>query len=81
MAGILRLPLANHVNHLDPIRDHTGSGHRLESEHRSDLPFDDRVILLNAIVEISALPNANGFQTASRSVLKPICRLRLLSLE
>jgi hypothetical protein len=31
------------------------------------------VILLNAIVEVGALPDANGFQTVTRSVLKPIC--------
>ena len=73
IAGILRLLLAHHVNHLDPAHDPTGSGHRLESEHGSDPPLDGPVVLLNTIVEIGTLPDADGFQLTPRAIFEPVC--------
>jgi hypothetical protein len=35
IAGMLRLVLAHHVNHLDSIQDHTSSDRRLETGHGS----------------------------------------------
>ena len=72
IAGIPRLLLAHHVNHLDPTQDHTGSGHRLKTEHGSDPPLDGAMVLLDTIIEVGALPDANGLQITSRSFLEPV---------
>ena len=60
-------------DHLDPTQDHTGSGHRLKSEHGSNPPLDCTMVLLDPVVQIGALPGANGFQIMPRSVLEPVC--------
>ena len=73
IAGVFRLLPAHHVNHLDSIQDHTGSDRRLETEHGSDPPLYGAVVLLNAIVQIGTLPDANGFEVTLRSVLDPVC--------
>jgi hypothetical protein len=64
MTGILRLSLARHVSQLDAAQDHTGSGHRLESEHGSDPPLDDPMILLNSIIQEAVLPDPNRVEPA-----------------
>lgn len=73
--GILRLSFAHHVDHLDAAQGSTRTASGLKPEHRPDSPFDRPMVLLNAIVEVGALPDANGFQTVTRSVLKPICSI------
>jgi hypothetical protein len=73
IAGVFRLLLAHHVNHLDSTQDHTGSDRRLETEHRSDPSLDGAVVLLNAIVQVGTLPETDGFQVTPRSVLETVC--------
>jgi hypothetical protein len=57
---MLRLLFAHHVDHLDATQDHTGTARRLEPEHRSNPAFDGAMILLDPIIEIEALADANG---------------------
>jgi hypothetical protein len=62
IADVLRLLLAHHVSHLDPAQDHTGRGHTLETKHRSNPPLDGAMILLDAIVQVGTLPDADRLQ-------------------
>jgi hypothetical protein len=60
------------MRHLDPTQDQTGSGHRLETEHESDTPLDSAMVLFDAVIKVGTLPDANGFQITSCSILEPI---------
>jgi hypothetical protein len=62
-AGIVRLLFAHHMDHFDPTQDHTRAGNGLEAEHRPDSSFDASVVLLNAIIEVTALSNSNWYQS------------------
>jgi hypothetical protein len=70
--GVLRLLLAHHVDHFNAAKDHLNTGNRLKPEHRPHSPFDGAMVLLNPIVEVGALPDANGLQITSRSFLEPV---------
>jgi hypothetical protein len=72
IAGILRLLFARHVSQLDATQDHSGSDNGLETEHRPDAPLDSAMILLNPIVQVGTLPDANGLQITPCSILEPI---------
>jgi hypothetical protein len=50
------------VDHFDPAEDDAGTAQRLEPEHGPDPPLDSPMILLDAIVEVGTLADANGFQ-------------------
>ncbi len=60
--GVLRLLLTHHVDHLNPTQDRTSTVHCLEPEHRSDSPLDGSMILLNAIIKVGTLPDADRLQ-------------------
>ncbi|KLK91634.1 hypothetical protein AA309_19115 [Microvirga vignae] len=75
IAGIPRLLFAHHMNHLDAAQDHTGTARGLESEHGRNPPLDGPMILLNAIIEVGALSDANGFQFTLRSILQTALRI------
>jgi hypothetical protein len=64
-AGILRLSFPYHVNHLDATQDRPSGCHRLESEHRSNPPLNSAMILLDAVIQVTALPDPNRLQFAS----------------
>ena len=64
-AGIFRLLFAHHVDQLDATQDHAGAGNGLEAEHWTHAAFDGAVILLDAVVEVLTLPDADRFQPAS----------------
>jgi hypothetical protein len=70
-AGIFRLLFTHHMDQLDTTQDHAGTVSGLEAEHRSHAAFDGAVILLDAVIEILALPDLDRLQLAPRSVLKP----------
>jgi hypothetical protein len=72
IAGVLHLSFALHVNHFDPTQDHASAIERLEPEHRAYSPFDGPMILLDTIVQVGTLPDANGFQITPCSILEPI---------
>jgi hypothetical protein len=72
MAGILRPLFAHHVDHLDPAQDHSRGHHRLEPEHRSNPAFDRAMVLLNPVIQVSTLSNANGLQITPCSILEPV---------
>src|SRR5688572_25248892 len=55
IAGILRLLLAHHVDHLNPTKDDASTGNGLKAEHWPHSPLDGTVILLNAVVEVASL--------------------------
>jgi hypothetical protein len=63
-AGVSRLSLAHHVNHLDPTQDCPSGCHRLKSEHRPDPSLDGAMILFDAIVQVSTLPDPDRLQFA-----------------
>jgi hypothetical protein len=65
IAGVLRLPFAHHVNHLDPTQDRPSGCHRLKPEHRSDPSLDGAMILFNAVVQVSTSPDPDRLQVAS----------------
>jgi hypothetical protein len=60
--GIPCLSFAHHVNHLDAEQDDAGGSRRLEAEHRSNSALDAPVILLDPVVEILALADADWLQ-------------------
>jgi hypothetical protein len=60
IAGILRLPFAHHVDHLDAAQNDTSAHGRLEAKHWPDAPLDGAMILLNTIIEVGTLADANG---------------------
>jgi hypothetical protein len=74
-AGVLRLSFAHHVHHLDPAQDCPGAVYGLEPEHRPNPPLDGTMILLNAIVEISALSDPDRLQLTLRSIPEAVCRV------
>jgi hypothetical protein len=52
--------------------DRAGAGDGLKAQHRPHSPLDGAVILFDAIVQMSTLPNANGIQVTPRSALEPV---------
>src|SRR4051794_7428548 len=62
IAGVLRLLFAHHVDHLDPTKDRTSTVSALEPEHRSNSAFDGAMILLDAVIQVGTLSNANRLQ-------------------
>ena len=60
------------MNHLDAGQDGSGAGERLEAEHGSDSSFDAPVILLDAVVQVLALPDTDRLQRSSCSIPKPV---------
>jgi hypothetical protein len=65
LAGIFRLLFTHHMDQLDTTQDHVGAVSGLEAEHRTHTAFDGTVILLNAIVEITTLPDPDRLEPAS----------------
>lgn len=59
IAGILRLLFAHHVDHLDPFQDRTGTARGLKPEHGADPPLSGTMILLDPIVEVATLTDAD----------------------
>ncbi len=59
---MLRLSFADHVNHFDPTQDRASAGYGLESEHRSNPPLNRAMILFDAIIEVSTLPDPNWLE-------------------
>lgn len=50
-----KLPLANHVHHLDACNDDARAPKCFEAQHRARAPFDAPVVLLDDVVQIFAL--------------------------
>jgi hypothetical protein len=48
--------------HLDAGKDCRGTSHRLENEHGPDPALDAPMVLLDAVVQILALPDADWLQ-------------------
>ena len=71
IAGVFRLLLAHHVNHLDPTQDRPSGCHRLKPEHRSDPSLDGTIILFDAIVQVSTSPDPDRLQLLSNGSLLP----------
>jgi hypothetical protein len=61
-AGVFRLSLSHHVHHFDAAQDRASATRGLEPHHRANPPLDGPMILLDAIVEVGTLADANGFQ-------------------
>jgi hypothetical protein len=59
---MLRLSFADHVNHFDPTEDRASAGYGLESEHRSNPPLNRAMILFDAIIEVSTLPDPDWLE-------------------
>ena len=66
-----RLLFPHHMDQLDATQDHAGTVSGREAEHRSHAAFDGAVILLDAVIEVLALPDPDRLQLAPRSVLQP----------
>jgi hypothetical protein len=75
IVGISRLSLAHHVDHLDAGKDGGGARLRLEAEHAADAALDAPVILLDPVVEILALPDADRLEPPPRALPKPAFRI------
>jgi len=56
------------VDHLDPGQGHSRARERLETQHRSHPALDAPMILLDAVVEVSALADENPLRRAPRAV-------------
>jgi hypothetical protein len=69
---VIRLSFVHLVGHLDAAQGHTGTDRRFEPEHGPDLPLDCTMILLDAIIQVTALPDPERFQLTSRSVPKAV---------
>jgi hypothetical protein len=54
--------LADHGNHLDATQDSPGAVRGLETQHGTDASFDEAVILVDAGVQILALPDPDRLQ-------------------
>ena len=74
-AGVFRLSLLHHVHHFNPAQDGASATHGLEPHHRVHSPLDGTVILLNAIVEVSTLSDADRLEFPPGSVLQPVCHI------
>ena len=61
-AGVFRLSLSHHVHHFDAAQERASATRGLEPHHRANPPLDGPMILLDAIVEVGTLADANGFQ-------------------
>jgi hypothetical protein len=72
IVSILRLSFPHHVDHFNPTQDHAGAVQRLESEHRPDPPLDRPMILLDTIVQVGTLPDANRLLITPCSILESI---------
>jgi hypothetical protein len=59
------------VDHLDAGKDRRGAGHRLETEHGPDPALNAPMVLLDAVVQILALPDADRLQRPPWAVLLP----------
>jgi hypothetical protein len=68
--SVLQLALAQHVDHLDARQCCDCGSERLEAEHRSDALLYPPMVLLDAVVQILTLSDADGFKPAARSILK-----------
>lgn len=63
--GIFALSFAHHVNHFGTAQDRTSAVHGLEPKHRAHPSLDDTMVLLNTIVQVGTLPDANRLQRTS----------------
>jgi hypothetical protein len=75
MAGVLRLLLAHHVDHLDLAQDHTSSAGGSEAEHGPNPPFDSTMILLNPIVQIGTSADLDRLLFTPRFFPELICHV------
>ncbi|MBB3019130.1 hypothetical protein FHR70_002184 [Microvirga lupini] len=72
---VLRLSFSHHMNHLNAVQDHASARRGPEAQHRANPTLDRAVILLNAIIEILTLPDADRLELLTCPVLKPVCRI------
>lgn len=71
------MSLVHHVNHFDAAKRGSRSGERLETEYRPDPLLDAAMILLDPIVEIRALANADRLQWSTGSIPQTALRIAL----
>ncbi len=62
--------IAQHVDHLDARQCCNCGSERLKAEHQFDASLDPPVILLDAVVQILTLSDADGFKPAARTILE-----------
>jgi hypothetical protein len=60
------------MDQLDATQDHTGTVDGLDAKHRTHTALDRPMILLNTIVKVGTLADANGFQITPCSILESI---------
>jgi hypothetical protein len=56
-AGVFRLSLSHHVDHLNLAQHSASAIHGLETQHWANPPLDGPMILFDPIVEVGALPD------------------------
>jgi hypothetical protein len=62
ITDVFRLLFPHHVDHLDAAENDPSAVNALEAEHGPDPALDTPMILLNAIVEVAALPDPDWLQ-------------------
>jgi hypothetical protein len=64
-AGVFRLSFSHHVHHFDAAQHSASAIHGLEPHHRTNPPLDGSMILLNPIIEVGTLPEADWREFSS----------------
>jgi hypothetical protein len=64
-AGVFRLSFSHHVHHFDAAQDRASATHGFEPHHRAHPPLDGPMVLLNAVVEVGTLPDADRLELPS----------------
>lgn len=71
--GVPRLSFAHHVDHLDAGQGDRGGVRRFETEHRPHPALDAPMILLDAVIEVLALADADRLRPAPGAILQSTC--------
>ena len=74
-AGVFRLSFSHHVHHFDAAKDRASAVQGLEPHHRANPLLDSPMILLDPIIQVAALADADRLQVPSRSVPETVCRI------